>query len=108
MSVRQPPGGTAYGRRMDSGAGSSLTFDLRGLVWGIDSEVAQITSLCRRIDQRVREVNLVRAEMAARLQVLDELVDAAEDDDLRAWLETVVSVPVPSVTEVFPDRLYSD
>lgn len=98
----------AYGRLMDSDTGSSLTFDLRGLVWGIDSEVAQITSLCRRIDQRVRQVNAARAEMAERLLVLDELTEAAQDDDLRSWLETVSSVPVPSVTEVFPDRLYSD
>ncbi len=93
---------------MDSGTGSSLTFDLRGLVWGIDSEVAQITSLCRRIDQRVREVNVARAALAARLLVLDDLVEAAGDPDLRAWLETVAAVPVPQVTEVFPDRLYVD
>lgn len=108
VSVRRRLYGGAYGRRMDSDAGSSLTFDLRGLVWGIDSEVAQVTSLCRRIDQRVRALNDVRAEMVERLRVLDELVDAAQDDDLRAWLETVSAVPVPSVTEVFPDRLYSD
>jgi hypothetical protein len=93
---------------MDSDVGSSLTFDLRGLVWGIDSEVSQITSLSRRIDQRVREVNVVRAELAARLLVLDELVEAAEHPDLRAWLETVAAVPVPQVTEVWPDRLYTD
>ena len=93
---------------MDSGTGSSLTFDLRGLVWGIDSEAAQITSLCRRIDQRVRELNAVRAELAERLALLDELVETAEDPDLRAWLETVSAAPVPRVTEVFPDRLYTD
>ncbi|MCW2679595.1 MAG: hypothetical protein JWM62_996 [Frankiales bacterium] len=93
---------------MDSDTGSSLTFDLRGLVWGIDSEVAQISSLCRRIDGHVREVNAARAQMAERLLVLDALVDAAEDPDLRRWLETVSAVPVPSVLEVFPDRLYTD
>lgn len=93
---------------MDSDTGSSLTFDLRGLVWGIDSEVAQITRLSRRIDERVRQVNAVRAEMAERLSELDELVEGAEDDALRAWLETVSAVPVPHVTEVFPDRLYTD
>jgi len=93
---------------MDSDADSSLTFDLRGLVWGIDSEVAQITSLSRRIDQRVHEVNAVRAEMVERLQVLDELVEATADPALRAWLEDVSAVPVPSINEVFPDRLYSD
>lgn len=93
---------------MDSGRTSSLTYGLRGLVWGIDSEVAQISSLCRRIDQRVRALNVARTEMAERLLVLDELVEVAEDGDLRSWLETVSAVPVPSVTEVFPDRLYSD
>ena len=108
MSVDQPPRAGAYGRRMDSDTGSALTFDLRGLVWGIDSEVARITSLSRRIDQHVREVNVARTEMVVRLKVLDELVDAAGTPDLRAWLEDVTAVPVPSVNEVFPDRLYSD
>jgi hypothetical protein len=93
----------------DEGARSSLTFDLRGLVWGIESEVAQITSLCRRIDQRVREVNAARAEAARRLLMLDELVDAAEQRDLRAWLETLTAAAaLPAVTERFPDRLYTD
>lgn len=93
---------------MDSDAGSALTYDLRGLVWSLESEVAQITSLCRRIDQHVRAVNAARAELDARLRVLDELVDAAQDPQLRAWLETVTAAGVPEVTEVFPDRLYTD
>ena len=45
--------------------GGSLTFDLRGLVWGIESEVALITSLCRRIDDHVRALNGLRAEAVA-------------------------------------------
>lgn len=98
---------TADDAAQDSGA--SLTYDLRGLVWGIESEVAQITSLCRRIDQTVRKVNAARAEAAERLLLLDELVDSAGDDPhLRAWLETVTTAAVPRVTELFPDRLYTD
>ena len=86
----------------------SLTFDLRGLVWGIESEVAQITGLCRRIDEHVRAVNEVRAEAAERLGRLDELVAAADHPSLRAWLETASVAPLPQVNEVFPDRLYTD
>ena len=93
---------------MDSDAGSSLSYDLRGLLWALESEVAQITSLCRRIDQHVRELNAARREMVERLLLLDELVDAADDPHLRAWLETVTAAAVPQVTEVFPDRLYTD
>ena len=93
---------------MDSDTASSLTFDLRQLVWSIESEVAQITSLCRRIDQHVRQVNVARAEMTERLLLLDDLTDAVDDAQLRAWLETATETPVPQVVEVFPDRLYTD
>ncbi len=89
-------------------ARSTLTYELRGLVWGIESEVAQITRLCRRIDEQVRQVNALRAEVVQRLAVLDELVDAAEDPDLRTWLEAATAAAVPQVTELFPDRLYTD
>jgi hypothetical protein len=87
---------------------AGLTFDLRGLVWGIESEVAQITSLSRRIDQHVRELNVLRGEAAQRLLQLDELVDAADEPSLQAWLVTATAVELPVVTEVFPDRLYTD
>jgi hypothetical protein len=93
--------------RSGEGAGT-LTFDLRGLVWGIESEVAQITSLCRRIDERVAAVNALRVEAAQRLDALDALVDAAQAPELRAWLETVTQTALPQVTERFPDRLYTD
>ena len=93
------------GARGDS---ASLTFDLRGLVWGIESEVAQITSLCRRIDDHVRAVNEARGETAQRLGRLDALVAAAEDPQLRSWLDAVTTAPMPQVTELFPDRLYTD
>ena len=108
VSVSRGRGGGAYGRVMDSAAGTSLTYGLRELVWTLESEVAQITSLCRRIDQHVRAVNAARAEMAQRLLVLDELVEAADDPSLRGWLEDVTAVRVPQVTELFPDRLYTD
>ena len=89
-------------------ASTSLTFDLRGLVWGIEAEVAKITTLCRRIDEHVRALNAARAEAAERLLALDALVAAADDPDLRAWLETASAVELPQVTELFPDRLYTD
>ena len=90
------------------GAAGSLTFDLRGLVWGIESEVAQITSLCRRIDEHVAAVNVARVEAARRLEQLDELVLAAQDADLRAWLDSATEAALPRATELFPDRLYTD
>ena len=99
-------GTTPTGRGGDTGG--SLTFDLRGVIWGIESEVAQITSLCRRIDEHVRAVNGVRREAAERLLGLDELLDVAPDPHLRAWVETVTDATLPQVTEVFPDRLYTD
>lgn len=89
-------------------AGGPLTFDLRGLVWGIESEVAVITSLSRRIDEHVAAVNEVRRAVVRRLAVLDALVESADDPELRAWLETVCAAPLPRVTELFPDRLYTD
>lgn len=92
----------------DERAAGPLTFDLRGLVWGIESEVAQISRLCRRIDEHVRALNAVRAEAAERLQGLDALLEVAEQPDLRAWLETVTQTALPRVTEQFPDRLYTD
>ena len=86
----------------------SLTFDLRGLVWGIESEVAVITSLCGRIDEHVRALNVARADAARRLEALDELVASVDDDHLLAWLEAATQVTYPQVTEEFPDRLYTD
>ena len=96
--------GTTQGRSRE--AASSLTFDLRGLLWGIESEVAVITSLCKRIDDHVRQLNLLRREAAERLATLDSLVAAAQDEQLRAFLETATRAPLPQVVEHFPDRLY--
>ena len=99
-------GTTPTGRGEDSAG--SLTFDLRGLVWGIESEVAQITGLCRRIDEHVRAVHVVRTDAAQRLTALDELFDVTQDAHLRAWLETSTGTALPTVAELFPDRLYTD
>ena len=85
-----------------------LTFDLRGLVWGIESEVAVITSLCGRIDEHVRALNTARADLARRLEALDALHASTDDEHLRAWLEAATQVTYPQVTEEFPDRLYTD
>ena len=94
-------------RRGEEAAGT-LTFDLRGLVWGIESEVAVITSVCRRIDDHVRALNALRTEAAQRLLALDDLLASTEDLQLRAWLETAATAPLPEVVEHFPDRLYTD
>jgi hypothetical protein len=85
-----------------------LTFDLRGLVWGIQSEVEVITALSGRIDDHVQALNAKRAEAALRLTRLDELLAAAEDPELRAWLESMTGAPLPSATETFPERMYGD
>ena len=87
-------------------ASPTLTFELRGLVWGIESEVAIISALSGRIDDRVQALNAARAEAAARLEQLDALLAAADDPRLRAWLETLVDTPLPRVTEELPERLY--
>lgn len=63
-------------------AAGSVDLELPRLVWGIESEVALIGSLCGRIDQHVRALNLARAEAARRLEALDALVAAAEDPQL--------------------------
>ena len=85
---------------------SALTFELRGLLWGLRSEVDVVTALSGRIDDLVQALNAARAEAARRLEALDELLDAADDPRLRAWLEPLVQAPLPQAAEVFPERLY--
>ena len=87
---------------------SALTFELRGLLWGLRSEVDVVTALSGRIDDRVQALNAARAEAARRLAALDQLLDAADDPRLRAWLEELVQAPLPQAAEVFPDRLYAE
>ncbi len=83
-----------------------LTHAMRELVWGIESEVAVISSLSRRIDEHVRAVNAARAEAAARLVRLDALLQASPDPSLAAFLREKADVRLPAVDEHFPERLY--
>ena len=84
----------------------SLTYALRQLVWNLESEVAIITSLSRRIDAHVTALNAARAEVAERLARLDAVVEAADDPDLMAVLRARAAVPLPVEDEHFPERLY--
>jgi len=86
---------------------STLTYDLRGLVWGIESEIAVIGNLSRRIDEHVCAVNRQRRELAVRLQRLDELQAVAADyPELAAFVASTTQVVMPSSEEDFPDRMY--
>ncbi len=86
-------------------SGPTLTYALRELVWGLESEVAVITSLSRRIDEHVTALNAARAELAARLVRLDALVAAADDPALRELLRQRAQAPLPQEDEVLPVRL---
>ena len=83
-----------------------ITYAQRQLVWGISSEVAVLTSLSRRIDEHVTALNALRAELEERLLRLDQLVEAAEDADLAAFVRDVAEPALPAVDENFPRRLY--
>ena len=86
--------------------GPTLTYALRELVWGLQSEVAVVTSLSRRIDEHVSALNAARAELAARLTRLDALVAAAGDPAMREVLRQRAQAPLPQQDEVFPLRMY--
>lgn len=86
--------------------GARLTAGLRDLVWGIESEVAVVTSLSRRIDEHVRALNALRAELADRLAGLDELRAGTGQTEIAAYLDRVVHPVLPERVEVFPDRMY--
>ena len=87
--------------------GPALTHALRELVWNLESEVAVITSLSRRIDEHVAALNAARRELAERLARLDAVVAAADEPELRAVLRSHAAAPLPLEDEVFPERLYS-
>ncbi len=89
-------------------SGPTLTYALRELVWGLECEVAVITSLSRRIDEHVSALNAARAELAARLARLDALVAAADEPALRELLRQRAEAPLPREDEVLPARLYGD
>ena len=84
----------------------SLTYALRELVWKLESEVAVITGLSRRIDERVEALNAARQELAERLEQLDELVAEAVDPRLVAVLRELTDAPLPVEDEHFPERMY--
>ena len=86
----------------------SLTFALRELVWNLESEVAVITSLSRRIDEHVAALNALRREVAERLLRLDAVVAAADEPELQAVLRAYATPQLPLQDEVFPERLYGD
>ena len=86
--------------------GPALTHALRELVWSLESEVAIISSLSRRIDEHVQALNAARAELAERLARLDAVVDAADQPELQAVLRSCTAAPLPVEDEVFPERLY--
>ena len=85
---------------------TTLTYGLRELVWGIESEVAVITSLSRRIDEHVTKVNALRAAAAERLRRLDVLRAAVDDPHLAAYLSRAAVAPLPQEKEEFPERMY--
>ena len=84
----------------------ALTHALRELVWSLESEVAVITSLSRRIDDHVAALNLARRELAERLVRLDAVVAAADEPELRAVLQVRTVAQLPLADESFPERLY--
>ena len=86
--------------------GPPLTYALRELVWGLESEVAIVTSLSRRIDERVTALNAARADLAEQLTRLDAVVAACDEPELREVLRQRTAAPLPQQDEVFPSRLY--
>ena len=84
----------------------TLTCALRELVWGIRSEVAVVSNLSRRIDDHVRSLNDLRAELSERLLELDRLRDAAHDERLAEFVDTIAVAPLPELDEEFPGQLY--
>jgi hypothetical protein len=87
---------------------TQLTYALRELVWGLESEVAVVTSLSRRIDEHVRALNAARAELAERLLRLDAVLAAVDEPALREVLRQRTEAPLPLADEVFPARLYGE
>ena len=87
---------------------TQLTYALRELVWGLQSEVAVVTSLSRRIDDHVTALNAARADLAERLERLDAVLAATGDPALREVLRQRTEAPLPQQDEVFPARLYGD
>ena len=88
--------------------GPALTHALRELVWSLRSEVAVVTSLSRRIDERVTVLNAARHELAERLLRLDAVLAAVDEPALREVLRQRTEAPLPQQDELFPGRLYGE
>ena len=106
VNVLVPPAEPREDPVPDPPTANTLTYGLRELVWGIESEVAVISNLSWRIDEQVKRVNALRAETTERLLRLDVLTAAAADPDLEAFLRTAAAAPLPQVQEHFPPRMY--
>ena len=91
---------------MTATASPTMTYDQREVAWGIESEVALISSLSRRIDAHVAQLNQLRAELTERLVRLDALVEAADEPHLERFLRGIAEVRLPTVDELIPQRLY--
>lgn len=87
-------------------AAGSLAAALRGLVTGIEEEVAEVTRLAEVIDDHVVTLNGLRGDVAQRLAHLDELRAAADDANLGAFLDDTIQPQLPQQSEDFPDRIY--
>jgi hypothetical protein len=104
--ARKAPATARTSSASSKDAAGSLASALRGLVGGIETEVAAITGLSAEIDRHVTALNDLRAEATRRLLHLDDLRAAAEDVNLSAFLDTSIQPQLPQVEEEFPDRIY--
>ena len=75
--------------------GPALTHALLELVWGLEAELAVVANLSRQIDEQVTALNQARAELAARLVRLDELLAATDDPHLARFLRSRARVRLP-------------
>jgi hypothetical protein len=82
-----------------------LAGGLTSLLGSVEAEVRAVSELSQRIDELISELNTRRDEQARRLQVLDALRAAVDDQTLGAFLDKAIRPRRPRVTEVIPDRL---
>jgi hypothetical protein len=85
---------------------SPLAAALRGLVEGMEQEVAEITRLSGEVDEHVSTLNALRADITQRLVHLDELRAVADDANLGAFLDENIQPQLPQEAEDFPERIY--
>ncbi len=90
---------------MSAGERPALTYAVRELVWHMQSEIAIISCLARRIDNHVEALNAARRELAERLLALDALRGSAADPHLAAYLADSTQLRLPVVEEADAPRL---